>query len=67
MIKIIDDNNRDFQALDANRTKLLSDIWHYMAQKCVSKVEEFDTWTQKSNSTIESIKSSIGVLHVKNK
>ena len=66
VIKFIDDNNRDFQALDANRTKLLSDIWHYMAQKCVSKVEEFDTWTQKSNSTIESIKSSIGDLQAKN-
>lgn len=66
IIKSINDNNMDFQELDANRTKLLSDIWRYMAQKCVNKVKEFDTWTQKSNSTIESIKSSINNLQAKN-
>lgn len=65
IIKSINDNNRVFKALDTNRQTLLSDIWNYMANRCLGIINDFDAWEKKSSTVIDSINSSIGKLNEK--
>jgi len=66
IVKEIKESNKTFSELNTNRTNLTSDIWHFMASKCKSEIDElaskelkYQSITNLANVLIEDYKVKI--------